>query len=51
MSPAEKRRWNLDQRIARARQLLPPQIAFRVFRYPDELEEVFAIIDSLDSSP
>lgn len=47
MSPAEKRRWNLDQRIARAREILPSHITFRVFHHPDELEEVFAIIDSL----
>ncbi|KIM20202.1 hypothetical protein M408DRAFT_334076, partial [Serendipita vermifera MAFF 305830] len=48
MSPAEKLRWNLEQRIARARQVMPPHIAFRVFRDPEELNDVFTIIDSLD---
>lgn len=47
MSPAEKRRWDLDQRIARAKVTLPPHILFRVFLHPDEIEEVYAIIDSL----
>jgi hypothetical protein len=47
MSPAEKRRWDLDQRIAHAKEILLPHILFRVFRHPDEIEEVYAIIDSV----
>jgi hypothetical protein len=47
MTPAEKRRWDLDQRIARAKETLPPHILFRLFHHPDEIEEVHAIIDRL----
>jgi hypothetical protein len=45
MSPGEKRRWDLDQRIARAKDTLPPHILFRLFHHPDEIEEAYAIID------
>jgi hypothetical protein len=44
MTPAERRRWSLDQRIALARQSLPPHILFRVFRHTDELQDVHEVI-------
>lgn len=50
MSPTERRRFDLDQRIARARQSIPRHIVLRVFRNAEENEEdAFAIIDSLMS--
>ena len=50
MSPAERKRWELDQRIARAKETLPSHITFRVFCHPDEIEEVYAIVDSLSTA-
>jgi hypothetical protein len=47
MSSAEKMRWDLDQRIARAKDTLPPHVLFRIFHHPDEIEEAYAIIDRL----
>lgn len=47
MTPAERRRWELDQKVARAKDTLPRHIVFRVFRHPDEIDEVYAIIDSI----
>ena len=47
MTAAERRRWELQQRVARARQMLPPGIALRVFKEPDECSEVHQILDQL----
>lgn len=45
MTPAEKRRFELDRKIAYAKQVLPPHIVFRIFRDADENVEAFEIID------
>lgn len=47
MTAAERRRWELQQRVARARQMLPPGIALRIFREPDECSEAHQILDQL----
>lgn len=47
MTVAERRRWELQQRIARARQMLPPGIALRIFKEPDECSEAHQILDQL----
>jgi hypothetical protein len=49
MTPAERRRWELDQKIAYAKQVLPGHIVFRVFRNADENVEAFEIIDRLQN--
>jgi hypothetical protein len=36
MTPAERRRWELQQRVVRARQMLPPGIVLRIFKEPEE---------------
>ncbi|KAG8834561.1 hypothetical protein FRC17_008395 [Serendipita sp. 399] len=46
MTPAQKRRFELDQKIARAKEALPPHIIFRIFRNAEESEEdAFHAID------
>lgn len=45
MSLEEKRRYDLDSRIDRARAIIPSHTAFRVFREPDECVEVQSILD------
>lgn len=47
MTPAERRRWELQQRVARARQMLPPGIALRIFKEPEECTETHQILDQL----
>ena len=47
MTIAERRRWELQQRIAKARQMLPPGIALRIFKEPDECTETHQILDQL----
>jgi len=47
MTPTERRRWELQQRIARARQMLPPGIVLRVFKEPEECIETHQILDQL----
>jgi len=49
MTPIERRRWELDQKIAYAKQVLPDYIVFRVFRNTDEIIEAFQIIDQLQN--
>lgn len=49
MTPTERRRWELDQKIAYAKQVLPDHIVFRVFRNADEIVEAFQIIDQLQN--
>lgn len=45
MSLEEKRRYDLESRIDRARAIIPSHTAFRVFREPDECVEVQSILD------
>ena len=47
MTIAERRRWELQQRIAKASQMLPPGIALRIFKEPDECTETHHILDQL----
>lgn len=47
MTPAERRRWELDLRIQRARDSIPPHIVFRVFRNADENVEALDILKKL----
>ncbi|KAA1468924.1 hypothetical protein DENSPDRAFT_834421 [Dentipellis sp. KUC8613] len=45
MSEAEKKRYNLQLRIWKARLEVPPEIVFRVFREPAECVEAMEIVD------
>jgi len=47
MTPAERRRWELQQRVARARQMLPPGIVLKIFKEPEECTETHQILDQL----
>ena len=47
MTPVERRRWELQQRVMRARQMLPPRIVLRIFKEPEECIETYQILDQL----
>ena len=47
MTPVERRRWELQQRVVRARQMLPPGIVLRIFKEPEECVETHQILDQL----
>ena len=47
MTPVERRRWELQQRVVRARQILPPGVVLRIFREPEECTEAHQILDQL----
>ncbi|PVG03324.1 hypothetical protein CPB86DRAFT_772208 [Serendipita vermifera] len=47
LTPIERKRRELDSKIAIAKQTLPPHIVFRVFRDAEENKEAFEILDSL----
>ncbi|KAI0630600.1 hypothetical protein C8Q77DRAFT_1160159 [Trametes polyzona] len=47
VSDAEKRRWELQARVWKARVDVPPHIPIRVFREPEECVEVDGILDRL----
>jgi len=47
MTPVERRRWELQQRVVRARQMLPPGVVLRIFKEPDECTETHQILDQL----
>jgi hypothetical protein len=47
LTPAERKRRELDLKIAMARQTLPPHVVFRVFRDAEENKEAFEILDRL----
>jgi hypothetical protein len=49
MTPLERRRWELDQKIAYAKQVLPDHITFRVFQNVDEIPEAFQIVNQLQN--
>jgi len=47
MTPGERRRWELQQRVARARQMLPPGVTLKIFKEPEECTETHQILDQL----
>ena len=47
MTPLERRRWELQQRVIRARQMLPPDVVLRTFKEPEECIETYQILDQL----
>ncbi|KAI0357995.1 hypothetical protein OH77DRAFT_1421254 [Trametes cingulata] len=47
LSDAEKKRWELQMRVWKARLDVPPHIPIRVFREPEECVEVDQILDRL----
>lgn len=47
MTPVERRRWELQQRVVRARQILPPGVVLRIFGEPEECTEAHQILDQL----
>lgn len=50
MSEAERKQWDLQQRVWRARMEIPERIPLRVFRHPSECTEAAQILDSLNLS-
>ena len=47
MTLAERRRWELQQRVIKARQMLPPRVMLRIFKEPEECIEAHQILDQL----
>jgi hypothetical protein len=45
MTEPEKRQWELQQRVNRAREIMPQQVPLRVFRHPSECIEAKEILD------
>jgi hypothetical protein len=48
LSDPEKRRWELQVRVYRARATMPKQVALRIFRDPSECVEAGYILDQLN---
>lgn len=50
MTEAERKQWELQQRVWRARMEIPERIPLRVFRHPSECTEAQKILDGLNLS-
>lgn len=50
VTDAERKQWDLQQRVWRARMEIPERIPLRVFRHPSECVETRQILDSLNLS-
>ncbi|EKM50548.1 uncharacterized protein PHACADRAFT_263887 [Phanerochaete carnosa HHB-10118-sp] len=50
MTEAERKQWDLQQRVWRAKMEIPDRIPLRIFRHPSECVEAQQVLDSLNLS-